>query len=568
MAGLDTSFYNIKPIDYGDPVADARAAREGQMRNQLQALQMRQGEFNLMKGQVEFQRSQQAAAQAAAEKKRSDAAEKQFNAFVPGYITPEGTTTYKSRDVADVQSPGAGSDVGMLGSEMAPDNFKEITEKTAPKIDYQGLAARAASMGNKYGWGYADQMFQLGKKNEEYLKANEETSKKKLDDAWSNVGPLVMQAQSPQDIADWTRRVYSDPVLGAEARKMKTVDKAIEDNIRQFQQNPDQFRMVMGKMMNGEKLYEMTRMTPDIDKSTGIDMNYRSKTFGERLVNVPQTAAGKGNAELTAAYATQEKVEAQAKELDAKGDTEGAARLRERAQEQVDNIKSQIDKDTNIPDPKGSAPKTQFVVNDRGDGRLMDLQTGAQIGETQYGVGKQGGTYAKAQEARAKATRDMEAAIPELKELIKPGSILQKSTSSGAGALADSVAGFVGWGTEGAQAAASLKVVADRFTKMIPRFEGPQSDGDRKSYETAAAQLANERAPYSVRLAAAKELLRITENRRGQFGYADEDAVPNLYSPNQSGSGQDKQSGPYAPGTRVSTGTAPTQGEVNFGDLK
>jgi hypothetical protein len=92
---------------------------------------------------------------------------------------------------------------------------------------------------------------------------------------------------------------------------------------------------------------------------------------------------------------------------------------------------------------------------------------------------------------------------------------------------------------------------------MIPRFEGPQSNADVKSYQTAAAQLANKTLPVATRRAAAVELLRITKGRRGQFGYADEEAVPELYSPNQSGSGQAPQSGPYAPGTRAPAGGNP-----------
>lgn len=197
------------------------------------------------------------------------------------------------------------------------------------------------------------------------------------------------------------------------------------------------------------------------------------------------------------------------------------------------------------------------ITNDRGDTIIVNPKTGKQIGETLIGAGKQGGTFAKAQASRANAIRDMDAAIPELKALIEPNSILDQSTGSGAGALADSTMAFFGKSTEGAQAAAALKPIADRFLKMVPRFEGPQSDKDVASYKSAAADLANERLPVATRRAAAKTLLRLTEARRGQFGYSDEEAVPGLYSPNQSGSGQTPQSGPYAPGTRAPAGGNP-----------
>ena len=209
------------------------------------------------------------------------------------------------------------------------------------------------------------------------------------------------------------------------------------------------------------------------------------------------------------------------------------------------------------PADKSKGPKTQALTDDRGNVRVINLETGEQVGPTIEGAGKQGGTFAKAQASRANAIRDMDAAIPELKALIEPNSILDRSTGSGAGALADSAMAFFGRSTEGAQAAAALKPIADRFLKMVPRFEGPQSDKDVVSYKSAAADLANEKLPVATRRVAAKTLLRLTEARRGQFGYSDEEAVPELYSPNQSGSGQTPQSGPYAPGTRVPAGGNP-----------
>jgi hypothetical protein len=53
--------------------------------------------------------------------------------------------------------------------------------------------------------------------------------------------------------------------------------------------------------------------------------------------------------------------------------------------------------------------------------------------------------------------------------------------------------------------------------KMVPRFEGPQSENDRKSYEAAAGRLADSTRPNEDRLAAARVLIRIMEERRGQF---------------------------------------------------
>ena len=71
--------------------------------------------------------------------------------------------------------------------------------------------------------------------------------------------------------------------------------------------------------------------------------------------------------------------------------------------------------------------------------------------------------------------------------------------------------------SRGAQAAAELAPIADMVLKMVPRFEGPQSDADRKAYEAAAGRLADPTIPNETRLAAARRIIRLMENRRGQF---------------------------------------------------
>jgi hypothetical protein len=53
--------------------------------------------------------------------------------------------------------------------------------------------------------------------------------------------------------------------------------------------------------------------------------------------------------------------------------------------------------------------------------------------------------------------------------------------------------------------------------KTVPRFEGPQSNADTKSYERAAGDIGNPAIPAPRKLAAAKEILRLLEARRDQF---------------------------------------------------
>lgn len=53
--------------------------------------------------------------------------------------------------------------------------------------------------------------------------------------------------------------------------------------------------------------------------------------------------------------------------------------------------------------------------------------------------------------------------------------------------------------------------------KMVPRFEGPQSDKDTKSYQEASGQLANPKIPNATKKVAAREIVRLMKARRGQF---------------------------------------------------
>jgi len=112
---------------------------------------------------------------------------------------------------------------------------------------------------------------------------------------------------------------------------------------------------------------------------------------------------------------------------------------------------------------------------------------------------------------------ELERVIGELERAAKPGGLIEKSTGSGAGRLADVTAGFFGSATPGAIAIGQLQPIADIVLKMVPRFEGPQSDKDTQSYKEAAGQLANASMPNKVRLAAANELVRLMKSRRTQF---------------------------------------------------
>lgn len=145
---------------------------------------------------------------------------------------------------------------------------------------------------------------------------------------------------------------------------------------------------------------------------------------------------------------------------------------------------------------------------------------GTQIGTAQP-TGKPSATFEKTKAARAQQMRDINMAIPELEAITKDGGLIDQSTGSGAGRAYDVAAGFFGQAPEGAIAIGKLKPIADMALKMVPRFEGPQSDKDTQSYKEAAGQLADPTLPTIIRKNAGKEVLRIMKARKGQFASAE-----------------------------------------------
>jgi hypothetical protein len=132
-------------------------------------------------------------------------------------------------------------------------------------------------------------------------------------------------------------------------------------------------------------------------------------------------------------------------------------------------------------------------------------------------VGKPSATFEKTAALQKQMGKDLTLAITELESATKDKGLIDQSTGSGAGRLVDVAAGFAGQATPGAIAIAKLKPIADIALKMVPRFEGPQSDKDTQTYKEAAGQLADPSLPTEIRKQAGKEVLRLMKARKGQF---------------------------------------------------
>jgi hypothetical protein len=124
-----------------------------------------------------------------------------------------------------------------------------------------------------------------------------------LDAAYAPFTRLVNRVQSPEDVAAFTTAVYSHPMLGSEATKIKPVDQAVQDSQKEFMADPDRWRMLHGNL-DGKTIYQLSQAAtaPKIEKiDLGgaikfVDMNPKSATFKQEMGDftkspVPRAAA-------------------------------------------------------------------------------------------------------------------------------------------------------------------------------------------------------------------------------------------------------------------------------------
>ena len=170
------------------------------------------------------------------------------------------------------------------------------------------------------------------------------------------------------------------------------------------------------------------------------------------------------------------------------------------------------------------APRTQQITLSDGSLGIVNMDTGAITPSTLAGApvkGKPSATAEKAALQRKQLNLDLDRAIIELTDAAKDNGLIDQSTGSGAGRLVDLAAGFGGQATKGAIAIGKLQPIADIGLKIVPRFEGPQSNADTTSYKQASAQAADPTLPRKIRKEAVKTVVRLMKERKNQFVSAD-----------------------------------------------
>jgi hypothetical protein len=171
----------------------------------------------------------------------------------------------------------------------------------------------------------------------------------------------------------------------------------------------------------------------------------------------------------------------------------------------------------------GGGGEIDKVVTDESGKTRFFTKTGQEItptsatGESTAIQGKPSATFEKTRAQKQQLTKNIDSTINELSEITKKGGLIDQSTGSGVGRLVDVGARFVGQALPGDIAIGKLQPIADMALKMVPRFEGPQSDKDTATYKQAAGQLADPTLPTAIRKAAGIEVLRLLKLRKNQF---------------------------------------------------
>ncbi|CAB4168696.1 hypothetical protein UFOVP580_17 [uncultured Caudovirales phage] len=115
----------------------------------------------------------------------------------------------------------------------------------------------------------------------------------------------------------------------------------------------------------------------------------------------------------------------------------------------------------------------------------------------------------------AAMARNMTDVIPYARELLKSG-----PTASGAGAMADKIAGYVGLPLKSKDIAGQLETLGGWMTSNVPRFEGPQGVQDVVIYQQMAGTVGDRTKSVSERLAAVNAVEKLMQKYSGAAGTA------------------------------------------------
>ena len=299
---------------------------------------------------------------------------------------------------------------------------------------------------------------------------------KNFTDSMSQYRNALDMVRTPAQLLAWQEAIHKDPITGSKLASMGMPYDSVKQQLMVELQKPGGFEAALTQSKLGATKF--------------AELN-KPQVFQENLggTNRVSTVPGMGGAPTIVSDTT-------------KTPTQDELLTNAREQQRI-----------NLGERRDIVASTSTAA----DGTVTQFNKFGEVINRITAAGKPSATFEKTAALQKQQAKDLNLAITEIENAIKPGGLLEKSTGSGAGKLRDAAGNFIGYATEGSIAAASLKPIADLGLKMIPRFEGPQSDKDTATYKEAAGELANESLPVARRQAAAKTVVRLMKGRKGQF---------------------------------------------------
>jgi len=306
---------------------------------------------------------------------------------------------------------------------------------------------------------------------------------------------IVPNINSEGGVYQYIQAAYNDPDLKPILEKIQPLEAALESNANAFNSNPEEWRM-RSSGVSAEKMAELA-----LQKERARREEARLDLEGQRVEETQRHQKAMESISGTTAERQQKQLE--------------ETQRHNRAMEALSARRESTDRNK----------VANTVTDDQGNVTFYNAY-GEKL-RTEPNAGKRSPTLIKQEQAEKNLSRDIDRTTKELAEITKDGGLIDQSTGSGAGRLVDVGARFVGQATEGDIAITKLKPIADMVLKMVPRFEGPQSDKDTQSYKEAAGQLSDPSLPTTLRKEAGKTILRLMKERKDQFVGEGMDTSPN-----------------------------------------
>ena len=317
-------------------------------------------------------------------------------------------------------------------------------------------------------------------------------------DNFTKLNSPLTAARSPESVAAYVTNLYSIPLLGAIAKAQMPLEQAIRENVAAAAKDPQAW-ITAHSGLTGSQIFETLKGTSQTTNLGSTSQQQTIDAFGRPVgpaVSTPITPVPSTEAALQSSGAAASQ----------------AATAAKRLTQENQGVTYQTDANGNIVAMQsrlapGETPTARSVVAPGGGMQPLKAKPTALAEKTKL--------------QQQQLTQNLGVVIGELKDAVKEGGLIDQSTGGGAGRLADVAMNFVGQATPGAIAIGKLQPIADLALKMVPRFEGPQSDKDTASYKQAAGQLADATLPTKIRKEAAKTVIRLMENRKSQFMSSD-----------------------------------------------